>query len=209
MISKTSIIYPNVKIGRNCIIEDFVIIGVPPKDYNAGELETIIGDEAIIRSHTVIYAGNKIGNNFQTGNKTNIRELNEIGDNVSIGTLSVVEHHVKIGKGVRIHSQAFIPEFTVLEDDCWIGPNVVITNAKYPKSHGVKEELKGAHIKRFAIIGANSTLLPAITVGENALVGAGSVVTKDVPTCAVIIGNPARIIKRIDEIDKYRPGKPR
>ena len=80
----------------------------------------------------MIYAGNVIGRNFQTGNKVNIRESNRIGDNVSVGTLSVIEHHVEIGNNVRIHTQVFIPEFSVLEDGCWIGPNVVFTNAKYP-----------------------------------------------------------------------------
>ena len=200
MISKKAIIYPNVKLGKNCIIEDFVIIGAPPKDSFAGEIETIIGDNAIIRSHTVIYAGNRIGNNFQTGNKANIRELNEIGNNVSIGTLSVIEHHVKIGNGVRIHTQVFIPEFTILEDESWLGPNVVITNAKYPKSPNAKKELKGAYIKKHAIIGANSTLLPGITIGEHAIVGAGSVVTKDVPGKSVVAGNPAKLINKIKNL---------
>ncbi len=200
MISKKAIIYPNVKLGKNCIIEDFVIIGAPPKDSLAREIETIIGDNSIIRSHTVIYAGNRIGNNFQTGNKANIRECNEIGNNVSIGTLSVVEHHVKIGNGVRVHTQVFIPEFSVLEDESWVGPNVVITNAKYPKSPNAKKELKGAYIKKWAIIGANSTLLPGITIGEQAIIGAGSVVTKDVPSKHVVAGNPAKLINKIKNL---------
>ena len=200
MISKKAVIYPNVKLGKNCIIEDFVIIGAPPKGSPAGEIETIIGDDSIIRSHTVIYAGNRIGNHFQTGNKANIRELNEIGNNVSIGTLSVVEHHVKIGNGVRIHTQVFIPEFSILEDESWLGPNVVITNAKYPKSPNAKKELKGAYIKKRAIIGANSTLLPGITIGEQAIIGAGSVVIKDVPAKHVVAGNPAKIINKINNL---------
>jgi acetyltransferase-like isoleucine patch superfamily enzyme len=148
----------------------------------------------------VIYAGNRIGENFQTGNKVNIRESNEIGNNVSIGTLSVIEHHVRIGNGVRMHSQVFVPEFTVIEDDAWLGPNVVITNAKYPLSPGVKDTLAGPLVKKGAKIGANSTILPGIVIGENALVGAGSVVVKDVPPGAVVIGNPARVIKYIDEL---------
>lgn len=200
MISKTAIIHPNVSLGENCIIEDFVIIGMLPKGYNAGEIETVIGDNAIIRSHTVIYAGNKIGKNFQTGNKANIRELNEIGDNVSVGTLSVIEHHVKISNNVRIHTQAFIPEYTILEDGCWIGPNVVITNALYPLSPEAKNNLRGAHIKSNAKVGANSTLLPGIVLGENCLIGAGSVVTKDVPTGKVVAGNPAKIINDIKNL---------
>lgn len=194
MISKKAIVHPNVKLGKNCVLEDFVIIGVLPVGYGAGELKTIIGDNAIIRSQTIIYAGNKIGNNFQSGNKANIRELNIIGDRVSIGTLSVVEHHVKIGNGVRIHTQAFVPEYTILEDECWIGPHAVLTNAKYPKSLNAKKELRGVRVKKNAIIGANSTILPGIVIEENAIVGAGSVVTKDVPSYAVVAGNPAKII---------------
>ncbi len=200
MISNTAIINPNVKLGRNCTVEDFVIIGSQPKGYETDKIETIIGNNAAIRSHTVIYAGNKIGNNFQTGNKANIRELNEIGDNVSIGTLSIIEHHVKIGNGVRIHSQAFIPEYTILEDECWIGPNVVLTNAKYPNSPNAKQDLKGVCVKRYAIIGANSTLLPGVTIGEHAIVGAGCIVTKDVPYNAVVVGNPAKIINYTDKL---------
>lgn len=197
MISSTAIIHQNVRIGENCVIEDYVIIGAPPRGYGEGELETVIGDNAVIRSHSVIYAGNKIGNDFQTGNKANIRELNEIGDNVSIGTLSVVEHHVKIGNGVRIHTQAFIPEFSILDDECWIGPNVVLTNARFPQSPDTKSELRGPVIRRKAKIGANATILPGVEVGENSLVGAGSVVTRDVPEYHIVAGNPAMILKKI------------
>ncbi len=133
-MSANSRIYEGVKFGKDTTIEDFCVIGVPPRGKEEGELDTVFGNNTILRTHTVIYAGNIIGENFQTGNKVNIRELNEIGSNVSVGTLSVIEHRVKIGNGVRIHTQAFIPEFTVLEDEVWIGPNVVITNAKYPLS---------------------------------------------------------------------------
>ncbi len=92
----------------------------------------------------------------------------------------------------------------MLEDDCWIGPNVVITNARYPRSPHVKEQLCGATVRRGAKIGANATLLPGVTIGANALVGAGAVVTHDVPEGAVVAGNPAHVIKRIEEIEEYR-----
>jgi acetyltransferase-like isoleucine patch superfamily enzyme len=186
-------VYPNVSLGEGVAVEDYCIVGVPPSGAKEGQLRTTIGEGAVIRSHSVIYAGNVIGRNFQTGNKVNIRELNEIGDDVSIGTLSVVEHHVKIGNGVRIHTQAFVPEFSVLEDGCWIGPHVVLTNAKYPLSPGVKDRLAGPVIRRGAKIGANATILPGVVIGENALVGAGAVVVRDVPADAVVAGNPARV----------------
>ncbi len=161
---------------------------------------TILGSEAYLRSHTVIYAGNVTGNGFQTSNKVNIRECNRIGDHVSVGTLSVIKLHVEIGNNVRIHSQAFIPEFSVLEDNAWLGPNVVLTNAKYPLSQGVKESLQGPRINRGAKIGANATILPGVVIGEHALVGAGAVVVKDVPAGVVVAGNPARIIRQLSDL---------
>jgi len=195
-IANTAIIYPDVMFGDNVVVEDFCVIGAPFKGQN-GE-KTVIGNNAIIRSHTVIYGGNAIGDGFQTGNKANIRELNQIGNNVSIGTLSVVEHHVVIEEGVRIHTQAFIPEFTILRCFCWIGPHVVITNAKYPKSPSVKNELKGPMIDENAKIGANATILPGLKIGRNSLVGAGSVVTRDVGENDIVAGNPAIFIKKIE-----------
>jgi acetyltransferase-like isoleucine patch superfamily enzyme len=193
-IVTTSRVYKNVSLGVGTIVEDYCVVGVAARGQSDGDMPTIIGDGAILRSHTVIYAGNVIGQNFQTGHKVNIRESNRIGDNVSIGTLSVIEHHVEIGDNVRIHTQAFIPEYSVLEDGCWIGPNVVLTNAKYPLSPRAKEELAGPVIRKGAKIGANATLLPGVVVGEYALVGAGAVVVRDVPPRTVVVGNPARVI---------------
>lgn len=198
--SVTFKVYSNVDLGVETAVEDFCIVGAPPRGAKDGELPTTIGAGSVIRSHTVIYAGNVIGKHFQTGNKVNIRESNRIGDNVSIGTLSVIEHHVEIADNVRIHTQVFIPEYSVLEEGCWIGPNVVFTNAKYPVSPGVKDSLVGPTIRRGAKIGANVTILPAVVIGEHALVGAGSVVTKNVPPGAVVAGNPARVVRHISEL---------
>jgi acetyltransferase-like isoleucine patch superfamily enzyme len=195
MIAPTAIIHPHVTLGSDVVIEEYCIIGVPLPEKDA--VETIIGDHAVIRSFTVIYAGNVIGTHFQAGNKANIREYNTIGDHVSIGTLSVIEHHVQIEDHVRIHSQAFIPEYSILKQHAWIGPNVVLTNAKFPRSPHVKEELQGPTIEEYAKIGANSTILPGITVGKNALVGAGSVVTNDVPEGWIVAGNPAKQMRKI------------
>jgi acetyltransferase-like isoleucine patch superfamily enzyme len=203
-VSETAKVFPNVEIGDDVVIGDFVILGEPPAGACAGEYSTVIGPDALIRSHTVIYAGSLIGNGLQTGHGVLLREFNKIGRGVSIGSHSIVEHHITIGDLVRIHSNVFIPEYSEIEDGCWIGPNAVFTNARYPRSQGVKESLKGPRVRRGAKIGANVTLLPNIEIGANALIGAGAVVVRDVPEGAVVVGNPARQVKTISDIAVYR-----
>ncbi|MFH1850493.1 MAG: acyltransferase [archaeon] len=193
-------IYGKVQLGKDTIADDYTVIGYPATDDG-----TRIGEKGLIRSHTVIYSGNRIGSCFQTGHHVNIRECNEIGDNVSIGTGSVVEHHVKIEDNVRIHSNAFICEFTVLRKGCWIGPGVIMTNAKYPASVRSKENLTAPEIGEGAIIGGNASVLPGVRIGRNALIGAGSVVTKDIPENAVASGNPAKVINTRDML-RYPDG---
>jgi acetyltransferase-like isoleucine patch superfamily enzyme len=198
------IVYPNTQIGARAAIGEFVVLGLAPRNHAEGDLPLIIGDGSIIRSHTVIYAGNSIGRGLETGHGVLIRESNEIGDEVSIGSHSIVEHHVVIKSRVRIHSNAFIPEFSVLDEEAWIGPNVVFTNAIYPLGAGAKAGLRGPHICSGAKIGANATLLPGITIGRDSLVGAGAVVLSDVPDRKVVVGNPARIVHDVDELEAYR-----
>lgn len=198
-------IYPNVSLPDDAEIDDFVILGKPPRGAAPGALPLILGPGCVIRSHTVIYAGNTIGAGLQTGHGAMIREHNTIGDQVSIGTGSVVEHHVSLGNHVRLHSRVFVPEYSVLEDGCWLGPGVIVTNARYPLGRDVKAQLKGAFIEAGAIIGAGAVLLPGVRIGARALVGAGAVVTRDVPPGAVVAGNPARVINAVGHIAAYAP----
>jgi acetyltransferase-like isoleucine patch superfamily enzyme len=202
-IHSTAIIHPGVKLGDNVDIDAFCIIGEPPVGKEPGELETTIGDNSVIRSHTIIYAGNTIGSSFNTGHHVVIREENSIGDNVSVGSLTCIEHHLKIADGVRIHSQAFIPEYCELDENVWIGPNVVLTNAKYPRGKNVKALLDGVKVRKSAKIGANVTILPGKDIGENALIGSGSVVTKSVESGSVMVGNPAKKISTVNIIEEY------
>lgn len=193
-------IFANVKLGENVRLGDFVIVGLPPEGKEDGELETVIGSNAIIRSHTVIYAGNRIGDNLRTGHSVLIREGCEIGHDVSIGSHSIVEDQVKIGNRVRIHSNVFIPQHCLLEEESWIGPGVAFTNVLHPLCPQAKRCWRGATVKKGAKLGANCTLLPDIVIGEGALVGAGSVITKDVPAGKVVAGNPARILRDINQL---------
>ncbi len=208
-VEKKIVIYANTKIGNEPIIEDFVILGKPPHGFKPGQLELIIGDFPLLRSGTIIYAGNTIGNDFKTGDHARIRENNKIGDNVSIGTGSIVECKSEIKDHARIHSNCFIPEYTLIEENAWIGPGVIMTNVlhppcpafqKYSPIYGEKC-CHGPVIKRNAIVGAGSVILPGVIVGENAVVGAGSVVADEVIAKHVVAGNPARVVKKVEELD--------
>lgn len=200
---RTSTVHPGVTFGSGSTVMEFCVIGVPVKNADSAVTRTYFGADAVIRSHTVIYAGSQIGARFQTGHGVLVREFCEIRDDVSVGSHSVLEHRVKLGKGVRIHSNVFVPEFTVVEDGAWIGPNVVFTNATYPASPDAKANLRGPIIRAGAKIGANATILPGIEIGANALVGAGSVVVNDVPAGKVVVGNPARIVRDIADVPAY------
>ena len=193
-------------VGAELMMMLQTVLGYPPNGTKPGKYATVVGRGVIIRSHVVIYGGNRIGDRVHIGHAVLLRESNVVGDDVSIGSRSIIEHHVTIGDRVRIHSAAFIPEYTVLEDDCWIGPCVVVTNAKYPANRHTKRDLRGPVVRRSAKVGANATLLPGVVIGENALVGAGSVVTRDVPANTVVVGNPARVIKDLHDLPPYADG---
>ena len=191
-VGENVLFYGKVEIGKNSVIQDSVIIG----SSDDGTVE--IGENAIIRSGTVIYSGVKIGKNFRTGHNALIREDTEIGDDVLVGTNSVIDGNCKIGRMVSIQTNVYITAYTVIENDVFIGPCAVTTNDKYME-YGAK--LKGPIIKRGAKIGANSTILPGIVIGENAIVGAGSVVTKDVKSKEVVAGVPIKVLRRKKNIE--------
>ena len=189
--------WPGVKIqiGKGALIDGDVILGYPSGRPGKGG-DVVIGGQAKIRSGSIIYQAVKIGNHFETGHYVIIREENEIGDSVSIWTHTIVDYGCRIGNRVKIHSNGYIAQYTVIEDDVFIAPGTTFANDKYP----VSDHLEGPRIKRGARIGVNVTLLPGVVIGEEALVGAGSVVTKDVPDRVVVVGNPARVIATIDEV---------
>lgn len=198
-------VYDQVEIGEGAQIEGPVVIGKPPRGKTPGELATRIGRGCVIRPFTTIYAGTVIGDGFQTGQGASIREDNVIANAVSVGTNAVLEFGNRIGEGTRIHSGCFL-EMTTLEEYVFVGPNTVFTDDPHPMNcPRYRECLGGPTVKALARIGANSTILPGVVIGRNAFVGAGSVVVRDVPDGVVVVGNPARVVKRVEEL-RCTPG---
>ena len=139
-VAEEAVIAPDAHIGPFCVLgftpETHGTLADEGKASTSGAAESrealaplVLGKQALIRTHTVIYCGSRIGERFQTGHHVLIREGCRIGDDVSIGTSSIVEHHVVIADGARLHSHCFVPEFSILEEGAWLGPGVTLTNA--------------------------------------------------------------------------------
>lgn len=136
-----------------------------------------------------------IGENTRIWQFSVILKNAKIGSNCNICAHTLIENDVIIGNNVTVKSGVYIWDGIRIEDNVFIGPCVTFANDKYPRSKQYPEQFPLTTIKKGASIGANATILPSITLGENCMIGAGSVVTKDVPENALVVGNPARIVK--------------
>jgi len=193
-IGPYSIIHKNVVIGDNTEIGAYCEIGLPTKLANGRPL--IIGNRAVIRSHSVFYEGSTFGENLVTGHRVTIRELTTAGDGFQIGTLGDIQGHCEIGDYVKCHSNVHIGQHSTVGNYVWIFPYVVLTNDPHPPS----EVMAGVTIEDFAVIATMSVILPGVTVKKGALVGAHSSVNKDVNPDAVVAGSPAKFICGTEKI---------
>lgn len=159
--------------------------------------KTAIGDFAVIRSNTVIYCNVIIGDSLVTGHNVVIREENVIGNHFRIWDNSTVDYGCEIGSNVCIQNSVYVAPHTTIGDDVLLAPGVIVGSD--PDGVRVKGTM-GPTIKRGARIGANATVLPHVVIGEYSVVGAGSVVTEDVPAGAVAFGNPAKLVRPIDTV---------
>lgn len=186
------IIRDNVHIKRGSFIGARCIIGEYLMDFYSNNINNvhplIIGENALIRSETIIYGDTIIGNNFQTGHRVTIRECSTLGDNVRIGTLSDIQGKCSIGNYANLHSNVHIGQKSVIKDYVWIFPYVILTNDPTPPS----ENLIGVTVESYAVIATGSIILPGVNIGEDSFVGAGSVVSKDVEKETLVVGNPVK-----------------
>ncbi|OGO23743.1 MAG: hypothetical protein A2144_05205 [Chloroflexi bacterium RBG_16_50_9] len=181
-----------VQIGDGAVVDEGVILGYAPS--RATERLLILGPGAHIRSGTIIYGSSRIGSYLETGHNVIIREENDIGDNFRIWNNSVIDYGCRIGNNVKIHNKVYVAQFTIIEDDVFMAPGVTLANDIHPGCPNSNNCMRGPIIKKGAQIGINCTILPRVTIGEYCLIGAGSVVTKDIPAGTVAYGNPARIV---------------
>lgn len=193
-------------IGAGTVVSDFAIVGKRPKlsprsTAKGGPLPgVVVGEGCSIGSHTVIMAGTELGDGVIVGDNAGIRERCRIGASAVVGRSVTVENDTTIGARTKIQSGAYITAYVTLEDDVFIAPMVVTTNDNFM---GRTEKrfalLKGCTVRRGARVGGGSHILPGVEIGAEAFVATGSVVTRDVPAKALVMGVPAKYVREVSE----------
>jgi acetyltransferase-like isoleucine patch superfamily enzyme len=187
------------RVGAGLVADDGVIIGYPSGRGRSGSL--LLGEGARLRSGTVLYHGARIGDRFETGHHVVVREDTVIGDDVSVWSNSVVDYGCHIAHRVKIHANCYLAQFTRIEHGAFLAPGVVCANDLYPGRADSAAAMTGPTIRPEAQVGANATILPFVVVGDGAFVGAGSVVTRDVPAGMVAYGCPAVAVRAVDDLE--------
>lgn len=186
-IGDFTVVHADVELGDGCIIESHCIIGYPTP--LADGLPLRIGPGALIRSHSVMYAGATIQERLSTGHHVVIREKSQVGRRCQIGSYTELQGDLEFGDYSRTQSSVFIPKHTHIGMAVWLLPRVTLTNDPHPPSD--PGDL-GVRIEDYAVLAAGSTVLPGITIGTRALVAASSLVTHDVEPDTIVAGVPAK-----------------
>jgi acetyltransferase-like isoleucine patch superfamily enzyme len=205
-VAETAVVYPGTVIGDGCKILDYAVVGKQPtlsprSTARREELPPLVlGAGTIVSTGAVVFAGTTIGERVIVGDQSCVRERCAIGDDVVVGRGSLVENDTTIGALTKIQAHAYITAYSTLEDNVFIAPCVATTNDNFMGRTEKRHELiKGPTIRRGARVGGGAILLPAIEIGEEAFVGAGAVVIRDVPPRAVVVGSPARQIRDVPD----------
>jgi acetyltransferase-like isoleucine patch superfamily enzyme len=205
-VAETAIVYPGTVVGEGCKILDYAVVGKQPtlSPRSTAKREDlpplVLGAGTIVSTGAVVFAGTTIGERVIVGDQACVRERCTIGDDVVIGRGSLVENDTSVGALTKIQAHAYITAYSLLEDNVFIAPCVITTNDNYMGRTEKRHELiKGPTIRRGARVGGGSVLLPGIEIGEEAFIGAGAVVLRDVPAKAVMVGSPARQIRDVPD----------
>jgi acetyltransferase-like isoleucine patch superfamily enzyme len=205
-IHPTATVYEGSVLGEGVKVLEGAVVGKQPtlSPRSTAKREplapTTIGDGTIVSTGAIVFAGSRVGARVILGDQSCVRERVEIGDDVVLGRGSYVENDTTIGAMTKIQAEAYITAYSTLEEHVFIAPCGVTTNDNWmgrtEKRFG---NVIGPTIRRGARVGGGAILCPAVEVGEEAFVGAGAVVTKDVPPRTVVVGNPARVLREVPD----------
>jgi acetyltransferase-like isoleucine patch superfamily enzyme len=205
-IAATAVVYPGTILGEGCRILDGAVVGKQPSlsPRSTAKREPLppaeIGPGAIVSTGAIVFAGTRIGARAIVGDQACVRERVVVGDDVVVGRGSLIENDTTVGAMTKIQADAYITAYSTLEEHVFIAPCVVTTNDNYmgrtEKRHAL---VKGPTIRRGARVGGGAILCPGVEIGEDAFVGAGAVVVKDVPPRVIVVGNPARVLRNVVE----------
>jgi len=206
VIAETAVVYAGVELGDGVAIGDHAVVGKQP---TLGRRSTatreelpplVVGEGSAILALAVVFAGTRLGRGVVVGDQACVRERCKLGDEVVVGRGSLVENDTTVGARTRIQANAYVTAYSTLEEDVFIAPGVVTTNDNFMgRTEARLAAMRGPTIRRGARIGGGAVLLPGIEIGEDAFVGAGAVVLRDVPARAVVVGNPARQIRTVPD----------
>jgi acetyltransferase-like isoleucine patch superfamily enzyme len=203
-IHPTATVYEGTVLGDDVRVLEYAVVGKQPSLGAASTASreplppAVIGDGTIVSTGAIVFAGAQLGARCIVGDQSCIRERVTMGDECVLGRGSLIENDTVVGARARIQAGAYVTAYSTLEEDVFIAPCVVTTNDNFMgRTERRRQLMKGPTIRRSARIGGGAVLLPGIEVGEEAFVGAGSVVTRDVPPGVVVVGSPARVLRDV------------
>jgi len=205
-IHPTATVYPGTVLGEGVKVLENAVVGKQPSLSPRSTAKrdplppTVIGDGTVVSTAAIVFAGSTIGARVILGDQSCVRERVAIGDDVVIGRGALVENDTTVGTGTKIQADAYVTAYSTLEEHVFIAPCVMTTNDNFmgrtERRHALR---RGPTIRRGARIGSGAVLCPGIEIGEEAFVGAGAVVTKDVPPRVVVVGSPARVLRAVPD----------
>jgi acetyltransferase-like isoleucine patch superfamily enzyme len=212
-VHPSATVYPGTVLGDGVKVLENAVVGKQPtlsprsttkrEELAAAE----VGDGTVISTGAIVFAGTRIGARVIVGDQSCVRERVIVGDDVVVGRGSLIENDTVVGAMTKIQAHAYITSYSILEEHVFIAPCVVTTNDNFMGRTEQRHTLvKGPTIRRGARIGGGAILCPGVEIGEEAFVGAGTVVTKDVAPGVVVVGNPARVLREVASDEMLDPG---
>ncbi len=203
-IHPTATVHEGTVLGDGVRVLEYAVVGKQPSlgARSTASREplppTVIGDGTVVSTGAIVFAGSTVGANCIVGDQSCIRERVTLADDCVLGRGSLIENDTTIGAGTRIQAGAYITAYSTLEEDVFVAPCVVTTNDNFMgRTERRRELMRGPTIRRSARIGGGAILCPAVEIGEEAFVGAGAVVTRDVPPRVIVVGSPARVLRPV------------